>query len=60
MNKKMSKVCPILKKMLKNIPKDYRLISTVPIFSKLLEVLDDYLLNYLEHNNILNGLLLWK
>ena len=52
---KIAKVSPIYKKDCKNDLKNYRPISVLPVFSKIIEkVINIQLIHYLETNNLLN------
>uniref|UniRef100_A0A1B6J151 Uncharacterized protein n=1 Tax=Homalodisca liturata TaxID=320908 RepID=A0A1B6J151_9HEMI len=53
---KISRVCPVFKKGLKNKPESYHPISIIPILGKLLEALvHKQISNYLETNNLLSS-----
>ena len=52
---KMSNVCPVHKKESKNVLKNYRPISLLPIFSKIFEkIIYNSLYGYITHNKLLN------
>ena len=52
---KIAKIIPIYKKDKKNCLENYRPISVLPVFSKIIEkAISLQLIEYLEHNNLLN------